>query len=188
VPGLAVHDFDEIGVPRWADTAWRHRADERWLRRALGYQADGVDLLLAGQTPFGELLATPSAAELQAISACLIDCDDQARVTRLEQRGPDWFGRNNGTLRDYVAWADWMRRHASDPSWRIDVIRHEATENEMCWSRWDGWQAGDPRWRMHVIDTSAVPVPEVAVDPLNQLDGERALVGSGAHPLAGSRT
>jgi hypothetical protein len=58
---VAVHDFDEIGVPTGADTAWRHRANETWVRRALDLQADGTDMLLAAQTPFGELLATPSA-------------------------------------------------------------------------------------------------------------------------------
>src|SRR5919204_6432024 len=82
-PELAIHDFDEIGVPPKADTAWRHRANEAWLQRALEYQAEGVDLLLAGQTPFGELLATPSATRLEALSACLIDCDDETRLTRL---------------------------------------------------------------------------------------------------------
>ena len=53
IASLAIHDFDEIGVPAGADTAWRHRANEQWVRRALDYQADGTDLLLAGQTPFG---------------------------------------------------------------------------------------------------------------------------------------
>src|SRR5207248_2943374 len=44
MPGLAVHDHDEIGVPPAADTAWRQQAN-------------------------GELLATPSAMRLDAISA-----------------------------------------------------------------------------------------------------------------------
>ncbi len=64
-PELAIHDFDEIGVPPKAEIAWRHHADEAWLRRAREYQAEGVDLLLAGQTPFGELLAAPSATQLE---------------------------------------------------------------------------------------------------------------------------
>jgi hypothetical protein len=77
VPKLAIHDLDEIGVPPGADTAWRRRANEEWVRRALDYQADGTDLLLAGQTPFREILATPSASFLEAISACLLDCDER---------------------------------------------------------------------------------------------------------------
>jgi len=51
IADLAIHDFDEIGVPVGADTAWRHGANEAWLRRGLDYQAEGVDLLLAGQNP-----------------------------------------------------------------------------------------------------------------------------------------
>lgn len=131
VPDLAVHDFDEIGVPAGADTAWRYRAIEQWVQRALSYQADGSDLLLAGQTPFGELLAAPSASRLDAISACLLDCDDATRAERLRARGPEWFERTGGNLQDYLNWAVWLREHAADPSSRAEVIRHEATLNEM---------------------------------------------------------
>jgi len=137
--GLAIHDFDEIGVPVEADTAWRHRADEEWVRRALECQADGRDVLLAGQTPFGELLATPSALRLEAVSACLIDCEDATRESRLAVRG------GSADLQAFAAWAEWMRRHASDPRWRQDVIRHPETESDMQWSRWAEWDASDPR-------------------------------------------
>jgi hypothetical protein len=178
IANLAIHDFDEIGVPPGADTAWRHRADEEWLARALDYQADGTDLLLAGQTPFGELLAAPSAPRVEAISACLIDCDDETRVARLRARGPEWFARTAGDLQDYLNWAAWLRRHAADPSWRTDVIRHEATADTMCWSRLSGWRAGDPRWRVRVIDTSSLPVEEVAGELVEWIEGERALFRS----------
>jgi len=185
VAHLAIHDFDEIGVPPGADTAWRHRANEQWVRRALEYQEDGTDLLLAGQTPFGELLATPSAPCLEAISACLIDCDDKTRVARLQARGPEWFARTAADLQNYLSWAAWMREHAADPSRPTEVIRHEATEDEMRWSRWSGWTAADPRWRVRAVDTSAQPVEEVAVTLVEWIEAERALVRSGAHPLAG---
>jgi hypothetical protein len=115
VDRLAIHDFDEIGVPPRADTAWRHRANEQWLRRALEYQADGIDVLLAGQTPLGELLALPAALDLEAVSACLLDCDDDTRSERLRARGADWFASTGGTLEDYLAWAAWMREHAASP-------------------------------------------------------------------------
>jgi hypothetical protein len=88
LPALAIHDFDEIGVPAGADTGWRQRSNEAWIRRALDDQAHGVDFVLAGQTPFGELLASPSAPLLEAISGCLIDCDDETRHARLRARGP----------------------------------------------------------------------------------------------------
>jgi hypothetical protein len=184
VASLAVHDFDEIGVPSNADTAWRHRADEQWIGRALDYQAEGVDLLLSGQTPFGELLAAPSAERLKAISACLLDCDDETRAARLRARGPEWFARVAGDLQDHLSWAAWMRRHAADPSWRTDVIRDAVTADEMHWSRWSSWRAGDPRWRVRVIDTSTRSVEEVAGELAAWIDEERALFRSGAHPLA----
>jgi hypothetical protein len=172
---LAIHDFDEIGVPPGADTVWRHRADEEWVRRALDYQAAGTDLLLAGQTPFGELLATPSAPLLEAISACLIDCDDDTRVARLRARGPEWFAQTAGDLQDYLDWAEWMRRHASDPTWRTEVIREDATEGEMYWMRWSDWTADDPRWRVRVLDTSSLPVDQVASELGEWIEEERAL-------------
>jgi hypothetical protein len=184
VADLAIHDFDEIGVPPDADTAWRHRANEQWLRRALDYQVEGTDLLLAGQTPFGELLAAPSASRLEAISACLIDCDDATRVARLRARGPEWSVRAGGDLQDYLNWAAWMREHAADPSSQTEVIRHDATLHEMRWSRWSAWRAGDPRWRVRVIDTSARRVEEVAGELLEWINEERELFHSGAHPLA----
>lgn len=120
---LAIYDFDEIGVPAGADLAWRHRADEEWVQRALEHQVRGTDLLLAGQTPLGELLAVPSASRLEAISACLLDCDDSTRASRLQARGPEWLSRTCGTVPDYLNWADWMRGHAADPRSRIEVIR-----------------------------------------------------------------
>ena len=184
VEDLAIHDFDEIGIPPGADTAWRQQANEQWVRRPLEYQAAGTDLLLAGQTPYGELLAAPSATSLEAISACLIDCDDDTRVERLQARGPEWFERSGGDLQDYLNWADWMRGHAADPSWRTDVIQIDAAGTEMYWSRWIDWRAGDPRWRVRVIDTSGVPVGEVAARLIEWIYEERALLRVGAHPLA----
>lgn len=186
VADLATHDFDEIGVPSSADMAWRQRADEQWLRRALDYQARGTDLLLAGQTPFGEMLAAPSAPRLDAISACLLDCDDATRVARLQARGPEWLATTGGDLHDYLAWAAWMREHAADPSWHPEVIRQGEPATDMHWSRWSRWRAGDFRWRVRVIDTSAMPVAEVAAEVAEWISAERALLHSGAHPLAGS--
>ena len=148
IADLAIHDFDEIGVPVGADMAWRHGANEAWLRRGLDYQAEGVDLLLAGQTPLGEVLAAQSAPRFEAISACLIDCSDEVREARLRARGTDWFERVGGSMQDYVSWADWMRRHATDPTWMPEVIRASGSTAEMQWNRWSSWEAGDPRWRV----------------------------------------
>lgn len=150
IPRLAVHDFDEIGVPSGADTVWRQRANEEWVRRAVDYQAARIDLLLAGQTPLGELLATPSASRLDAVSACLLDCDDDTRATRLRARGIE-------AIDDQLAWARWMRGHATDPTFLAEVIRIPETESRMRWER-----LGDVEWHVPVIDTSAHPVAETA--------------------------
>jgi hypothetical protein len=106
--GVAIHDFDEIGVPSDADEAWRRSANDQWLQRALAYQADGIDLLLAGQTPYGELLEAHSARSIDGIAACLVDCDDATRIARLHERA---------TALDVprlLSWAAWLRDHARE--------------------------------------------------------------------------
>ena len=164
VENLAVHDFDEIGVPPEADRAW--------------YQAEGTDLVLAGQTPLGELLATPSASLLEAISACLIDCNDATRIERLRARGPQWWSDSSGDLSDHLAWAAWMRGHAADPRWMPEVVVADDGLPDMRWSRFTQLERGDPRWRVRVIDTSAMRVEDVATELVEWIDEERALLAS----------
>lgn len=53
VAGLVVHDFDEAGVPPGADTAWRHRTLDAWVRHACDYEAEGSDVLLTGPVAAG---------------------------------------------------------------------------------------------------------------------------------------
>jgi len=153
VTGLACHDFDEIGVPPGADRRWRQEANEAWLTRVRQYEAQGIDMLLAGQTPYGELLATPSADAVE-ISALLLDCTDAIRAERLA-------GRADAGLDSQLAWAAWLRGHAADPCWQPEVIREDALDG-MRWDRWQGWQRGDPRWRVDVIDSSELSIAEVA--------------------------
>jgi hypothetical protein len=185
VRNLAAHDFDEIVVPQDADLAWRHRANELWLRRALDLQADGHDLLLAGQVPLGEVLAAPPASELDAISACLLDCDDKTRVGRIRARGPGWLDRVPGDLQDHLNWAEWMRQHARNPTWRQHVIRQGGAEG-MRWERWASWREGDARWHVRVIDTSELAVDRVVDELVSWIEHERELFRSGSHPLAGA--
>jgi hypothetical protein len=173
-PDLAVHDFDEIGVPSSADTPWRHHANEAWVQRALRYQDRGTDLLLGGQTPFGELLATPSATLLDGLPACLLDCDDDTRVARLAQRGQEWFDRSGADVQADLNWAAWMRHHANDSTWRVDVIRHPHAEAEMRWGRWTDWQRGDQRWRVAIVDTSASTISEVVDEVARWITLERS--------------
>jgi hypothetical protein len=167
IPRLAVQDFDEIGVPADADTAWRQRATEAWALRALDAQKDGLDVLLAGQVALGEVLAAPSASQLDGVSACLLDCDDETRVERIHARG-----HLPGELQAHLDWAEWMRRHARDPAWRQDVIRGPGVA-EMRWERWAGWREGDPRWRVRAIDTSTLDVEHVVDELKRWIEDER---------------
>jgi hypothetical protein len=176
VPRLALHDFDEIGVPSDADTAWRQRANETWVRSALDLQARGIDLLLAAQTPYGELLATPSAASLEGVAACLVDCDDDVRLARLRQRGPAWLESVPGDLSDFAAWARWLRGHARDPRHRPEVLR-AAGDPAMRWERWAAWREGDPRWRVRVVDSTPLGIDEVADALAGWIADERAGTG-----------
>jgi hypothetical protein len=175
---LAIHDFDEVGVPPDADTEWRQRMDEVWVRRALEYEAGGIDLLLAGQTPIGELLATPSAPSLEAVSACLLDCDDETRLARLRLRPVERRTGSPDEWPDLLDWAAWMREHARNPRWMQHVIAGEGPLPEMCWERRGDWRAGDPQWRVHVIDTSKLSVEEVADELAEWIGNERAGVHS----------
>ncbi|MFJ2626892.1 hypothetical protein ACIO6T_26570 [Streptomyces sp. NPDC087532] len=150
-----VHDFDELGVPEGADLHWRHRMTEMWVRRALEYQDRGIDVLLTGQSPLGEVLAVPSAPLLDGIAVCLVDVADEVRRVRLAERDP---GRWDAPAVDaFLGWAAWHRKHALDPRHRPDVVIDNSWP-EMVWHRWIGWRTGDPRWRTQLLDTTDQPV------------------------------
>lgn len=161
---VAVHDFDEVGVPERPDLHWRHRMTELWVRRALEYQDRGVDLLLTGQSPLGEVLAAPSAPLLDGIAVCLIDVADEVRRDRLAERDP---GRWDASAVDaFLGWAAWHRGHAQDPRYRPDAIIGGSWPS-MAWHRWTGWGAEDPRWRTHLLDTTDQPVGH-SIDQVEQ--------------------
>lgn len=161
---VAVHDFDEVGVPERADRHWRHRMTEHWVRRALEYQDRGIDLLLTGQSPLGEVLAVPSALLLDGIAVCLIDVADEVRRDRLASRDPDRW--DAVAVDAFLGWAAWHRGHAHDPRYRPEVIVNDGWPS-MAWHRWTDWRLGDPRWRTHVLDTTDQPVAR-SVDQVEQ--------------------
>lgn len=161
VRGLVVHDFDEIGVPGTADVGWRQRSMERWLRRVLRYQDEGVDVLLLGQSPVGEVLAAPSATHLDGIAACLLDVADGERLRRLERRDPGRWRAD--ARRAFIGWARWHRGHAADPGYRPAVITSGGWR-QMAWQRWSGWIRGDPRWVVTVVDTTGRSVAESSAE------------------------
>lgn len=178
---VAVHDFDEVGVPENADRQWRHRMTELWVRRALKHQDRGVDLLLTGQSPLGEVLAAPSAPLLDGIAVCLVDVADDVRRERLTARDA---GRWDSSAVDaFLGWAAWHRGHARDPRHRPDVITG-GSGPEMAWHRWTTWTAADPRWHTHRLDTTARPVAD-AVDQVEQwVSDQREAHRTGHLPLA----
>ncbi|MCE7984630.1 MAG: hypothetical protein DYG89_25945 [Caldilinea sp. CFX5] len=83
---VVCHDADE----RVATTGEERCAQlEQWVADALSAQQAGNDFLLTSNSPLGELLACPSAPRLASIAACVLDCADRVRVTRLRARGID---------------------------------------------------------------------------------------------------
>jgi hypothetical protein len=156
VPEVAVHDFDEVGVPPGADLDWRLRANEEWLQTALALQRAGHDMLLAGNTPIGELMDLPSAPLVDAIPACLLDCDDATRLRRIRARGPAWLESTGAEVAEFIAWAEWLRQHASDSELRV-----------------------------HTVDTSRLSVDEVADELARWIRAERSRRSPGPLPCRG---
>lgn len=178
---LAVHDFDELGVPEGADRQWRHRMTEVWVRRALEYEDRGVDLLLTGQSPLGEVLAAPGAPLLEGIAVCLVDVSDEVRRSRLTMRDA---GRWDAPAVDaFLGWAAWHREHARSPRHLPDAII-DGNWPGMAWHRWTGWTADDRRWCTHLIDTTDQPVAESADQVEQWVTEQRDALRSGRLALS----
>jgi hypothetical protein len=179
--GLVLHDFDEIGVPSTADVPWRQRSLEQWLQRVVDYQDQGVDVLLLGQSPLGEVLASPSAMHLNGIAACLLDVADDERLRRLERRDPGkWRGE---ARRSFIGWARWHRGHAADPRYRPEVITTGGWRR-MVWERWSSWTSSDPRWTVTVVDTTGRTVEQSSAELHRWVQAARADLALGRLALA----
>ncbi|MDH6547334.1 hypothetical protein [Streptomyces sp. SAI-041] len=179
--GIAVHDFDEIGVPDRPGPHWRHRATEWWVRRALEYQDRGIDLLLTGQSPLGEVLAVPSAPLLDGIAVCLVDVDDDTRRARLARRDP---GRWDAPAVDaFLGWAAWHRGRAADPRHLPEAVV-DGGWPEMVWHRWTSWAAGDPRWHTHLLDTTGRPLTASTEAMVRWMSAQREAHRSGRLALS----
>lgn len=154
-PQVVWYDFDDVGVPAGADKVWRQQTTEYWLQRAIQNQAAGRDTCINGNIILGEVLACPSAPEINRLAGCLLDCADVVRIDRLRARG------SHGANMEMLCWAAWQRMHAIDPQWYQDTIR-DGGAPEMLWERWENWQRGDPRWQTFVLDTTTLTIAEVA--------------------------
>jgi hypothetical protein len=155
---LVITEFATLGVrPEW-NLSWRHQMVERIVLRAIQAQREGRPFMLCGDpVPLGELLAAPSADQLESIAVCLLDVSEAAQRDRLTARGDD-----PNLLAQHVAFADWMRGHAADPGHRPEVIMQSGWE-AMRWDRWVGRADVQASWNVHVIDTTAREPEEIAV-------------------------
>ncbi len=143
-------------TPEW-NLAWRHRMVERMVCRALEVQGEGKHFLLCGDpVPPGEVLAAPSADQLEPLAVCLLDASEDSQRARLIERGDD-----QSLIPHHVAFAEWMRHHVADHRYRPDVIL-QSSWSEMRWDRWTGDHQMTLPWRCHVIDTTERSPEEVS--------------------------
>jgi hypothetical protein len=151
MPGLVCHDADELPA---ANASMRWQNLEQWVQRALAAQAQGADFLLTSHSPLGELLACPSATQLNGIAACLLECADLVRIERIRARGidPRW-----PPTQQTLSWASWHRMHADDPQWEPQAIT-QASPFPQHLGRWREWTHGDPRWQVACIDTTDINI------------------------------
>lgn len=143
-------------IPAVPTISWRHQQVEVAVQKAVELDRVGKHLLFAGDpVPAGEVLAAPSADQVD-IAVCLLDADEPTQTARLQARNdpPE-------LLAQHIQFADWLRRHATDPTHVPEAVTTDAWD-EMCWQRWVGRDDLADRWAMHVIDTSGLDVHDVA--------------------------
>jgi hypothetical protein len=142
-------------TPEW-NIAWRHRLVDQMVQHALTVERRGKHFLFCGDpVPPGEVWAAPSAHQLNHLAVCLLDASESAQTARLLARGED-----PSLIPRHLAFADWMRHHVLDHTYRPQVITQNAWPG-MCWERWVGSAAGQTPWTSHIIDTSEQSPAEV---------------------------
>jgi hypothetical protein len=183
VDGLEVHELSERASEPWkGQPRWRSDLTEQWLREAVSLERAGRDLLVT-EVVLGEVLAAPSAVEVDGIAACLLDCTDEERLRRIAERAPD-EEYDPHTLWDFVAWGVWLRFHHADPRFFAGPIRGNA-DPAFRWDRWAGWRAGDPRWSVFRLDTTVETPLESAARLVQWIGEQRRMLEQGTLPLSG---
>lgn len=133
---------------------WRQQTVEAAVHRAVELQDAGRHLLLAGDpVPAIEVIAAPSARQLDRVAVCLLDVSAEAQAERLAGRHDD-----PALLVHHQAFAAWMRRQAGDPLHMTEVVSIDGWD-EMRWERLQRVRGG---WGMHTIDTTGLGRREVA--------------------------
>ena len=185
VSNLAVHELGEFADRPWeGEPGWQWRRDplQRALERAWTYERDGIDMMLT-EGVLGELLAAPTATELEGIAVCLVDCGDSERLDRLRRRS-NGAGVSPHELWNHLVWALWLRRHAEDPRIFAGPIRGD-DDGGWAWGRWSGWVRGDARWGAFVLDTTAEAIETSVGGMAAWVEAQRALRDAGELPLSG---
>ena len=130
-PAVECVELLDLGQrPPAVTLVWRQQRAEMAVRRAVELQESGRHLLLAGDpVPAVEVVAAPSAPALEAIAVCLLDAAAEAQAERLAARGDP-----EELLPHHQAFAEWMRKQASDPLHMTHVVSDAGWE-EMRWQR-----------------------------------------------------
>lgn len=149
---IAVYDFDDIGVPDAADKKWRQESTEKWLQKLL---SEGKDACLLGQIVLGEILACPSAKQIDTVNFCLLNVSDFERIQRLKQRNTYGIDQN------MLNWSSWLSMHHQDPQWMQHVLLDD------CWhgldfSAWDRLVNWDSKAFVKALDTTRLTINQVA--------------------------
>ncbi len=157
---VAVYDFDDIGVPNAADKKWRQESTEKWLQKLL---SDGKDACLLGQIVLGEILACPSAKQIDKINFCLLDVSDFERIQRLKKRNTYDADQN------MLNWSSWLRMHTQDPQWMQHVLKED------CWhgldfSAWDQITNWDNKVIVKSLDTTGLSINQAAESVANWIN------------------
>lgn len=159
---------DLMPAPTVMSRVWRQQTAEKAVRRGVELQTSGRHLLLCGDpVPAAELVSAPSATGLDAIAVCLLDVAPEAQAERLAARGDD-----PTLLQHHQAFADWMRRQATDPLHRTHVASDGGWEP----MQWERLAALSADWQMHTIDTTDMTRRDVAAAVLDWC--RRALAGN----------
>lgn len=148
-----IYDFDDIGIPENADTSWRQEATEKWLQKIT---SDQKNICLLGQIVLGEILACPTANELEKINYCLLDVDDFERIQRIRLRGSE-----KEATQEMLNWASWLRMHTKDPQWTQNAIKESAWKN-MNFSIWENMYQWPVKVESYTLNTTKQTIPQTA--------------------------
>jgi hypothetical protein len=139
-PDLVVLDFDDLRPPADADSSWWREQLETHLVRGREAEIVERDTVLAGWVTLDELRAASSFRELEGVAVCLLDCDDEVRVSRIEERAAtgSWRQHTPEELAGFLDAAEEMREQADDSVHCLDTSHLSISE---VGDRLEAWMA-----------------------------------------------